>query len=86
MAGSSHHHTSRQAEQKIRKLKTALRNVINLPQTNWLPSLLEVTAYSNTAHSDIINMSLYKLVYGREYSLLDTYQVSPSAFTTSNDY
>jgi len=47
MAAPGHHQTNGQAEQKIRKLKTALRNVTNLRQTNWLTSLPEVAAYSN---------------------------------------
>ena len=72
MTVSGHHQTNRQAEKKIRELKTARRNVINLRKTNWLTSLPEVTAYSNTSHSDVINMSPYKAVYRREYALLDT--------------
>src|ERR1700712_5356242 len=39
MAAPSHHQTNGQAERKIRELKTALRNVTNLRQTNWLTSL-----------------------------------------------
>ena len=31
-------------------------------------------------------MSPYKAVYGREYPLLDTYQVYPSAVPASDDY
>ena len=75
-----------QAERKIRELKTALRNVINLHQTNWLISLPEVTSYSNAGHSHVINMSPYKAVYGREYPLLDTYRVYPTAVPASDDY
>ena len=72
MTVSGHHQTNREAEQKIRELKTARRNVINLRKTNGLISLREVTAHSNTSHSDVINMSPYKAVYGREYPLLNT--------------
>ena len=79
MAVPSHHQTNGQAERKIRKLKTALRNVTNLCPTNWLTSLPEVAAYSKAGHSDTINMSPYKAVYGRDYPLLDTYRVYPSA-------
>ena len=86
MAAPGHHQTNGQAERKIRELKTALRNVINLRQTNWLTSLPEVTGYSNAGHSDVINMSPYKAVYGREYPLLDTYRVYPSAVPASDDY
>ena len=35
---------------------------------------------------DVINMSPYKAVYGREYLLLDTYRVYPSAVPASDDY
>jgi len=77
MAALGHHQTNGQAEQKIRELNTALRNVTNLRQTNWLTSLPEVAAYSNTGHSDTINMSLYKAGYGQDYPLLDTYGVYP---------
>jgi len=59
-----HHQTNGQAERKIRELKTTLRNFTNLCQTNWLTSLPEVAAYSNTGHSDTIKMSPYKAVYG----------------------
>ena len=64
MASPGHHQMNGQAERKIRELKTALRNVINLRQTNRLTSLPEVVAYSNAGHSDTINMSPYKAVYG----------------------
>ena len=86
MAAPGHHQTNGQAERKIMELKTALRNVINLRQTNWLTSLPEVTAYSNPGHSDVMNMSPYKAVYGREYPLLDTYRVYPSTVPASDDY
>ena len=42
MASLGDHQTNGQAERKIRELKTALRNVVNLRQTNWLTSLPEV--------------------------------------------
>jgi len=86
MAVPGHHQTNGQAERIITELKTALRNVTNLRQTNWLTSLPEVAAYSNAGHSDTINMSPYKAVYGRDYSLLDTYRVYPSAVPASDDY
>ena len=63
MALPGHHQTNGQAERKIRELKTALRIVVNLRQTNWLTALHEVAAYSNAGHSETINMSLYKAVY-----------------------
>ena len=85
-AAPGHHQTNGQAERKIRKLKTALKNVTNLCQTNWLTSLPEVAAYSKAGHSDTINMSPYKAVYGRDYSLLNTYPVYPSAVPASHDY
>ena len=86
MASPGHHQTNGQAERKIRELKTPLRNVINLRQTNWLTSISEVAAYSNAGHSDTINMSPYKAVDGRDYPLLDTYRVYPSAVPASDDY
>jgi len=64
LAAPGHHQRNGQAERKIRELKTTLRNVTNLCQTNWLTSLPEVAAYSNAGHSDTINMSPYKAVYG----------------------
>jgi len=86
MAVPGHHETNGQAERNIRELKTALSNVTNLHQTNWLTSLPEVAAYSNAGHSDTINMSTYKAVYGQDYPLLDTYRVDPSAVPASDDY
>ena len=86
MASPGHHQTNGQAERKIRELKTALRNLVNLRQTNWLTSLPEVAAYSNAGHSDTINMSPYKAIYGRDYPLLDTYEVYPCAVPASDDY
>ena len=67
MASPGHHQTNGQAEHKIRELKTAQRNVVNLRQANWLTFLPEIGAYSNTGHSDTINISPYKAVYGRDY-------------------
>ena len=86
MAAPSHHQTNGQTEPKFRELKTALRNVTNLRQTNWLTSLPEVAAYSKAGHSDTINMSSYKAVHCRDYPLLDTYRVYPSAVPASDDY
>ena len=78
--------TNGQAEQKIRELNTALRNVINLRQTNWLTSLQVVAAYSNTCHSNTINTYSYKAVHGRDYPLLDTYRTYPSTVPVSDNY
>ena len=64
MASPGHHQTNGQAELNIRELKTALRNVVNLRQTNWLISLPEMAAYSNAGHSDTINISPYKAYMG----------------------
>ena len=60
--------------------------VINLRQSNWLTSLPEMAAYSKAGHSDTINMSPYHAVYGRDYPVLDTYEVYPSAVPASDDY
>jgi len=57
MAGPGHHQMNGPAEWKIRELETVPRNITNLHQPNWLPSLTEVPAYSNAGHSDTINMS-----------------------------
>jgi len=73
MAAPGHHQTNGQAERKIRELKTALRNVTNLRQSNWVTPLPEVAAYSKAGHSDTINLSPYKAVYGRDYPHLDRY-------------
>jgi len=64
MAAPGHHQTNGQAERTIMELSTALRNITNLHQTNWLTSLPKVAAYSNAGHSDTINMSPYKAGYG----------------------
>jgi len=86
MAAPGDHQTNGQAEPRIKDLKTAPRNVTNLCQTNWLTSLPEVTAYSNAGHSDTINRSPYKVVYGRDYPFLDTYRLYPSAVPAFADY
>jgi len=72
MAAPGDHQTNGQAERKIWELKTALRKITNLCQSNWLTSLPEVIAYYNAGDADTINMSTYKVVYGRDYPLLDT--------------
>jgi len=59
-----HHETNGQVEHKIRELKTALRNSANKRQNNWVNSLQDMAAYTNAGHSDTINMSPYKAVYG----------------------
>ena len=64
MAAPGHHQTNGQAERKIRELKTALRNVTNRRQSNWLVSLPSVAAYTNAGYSDTRAMSSYKAVYG----------------------
>ena len=64
MAAPGHHQTNGQAERNISELKTALRNVIHLRQTNWLISLPEVVVYSNSHYSDTINRFSYNAVYG----------------------
>jgi len=86
MAAPGHHQTNEQAEWQISELKTPRRKVTNLRQTNWLTALPEVAAYSNTGHSDTINLAPYKALYGRDYPLLDTYRVYPSAVPASRDY
>jgi len=86
MAAPGHHQTNGQAAQRIREIKTALRNVTNLHQANWLTSLPEVAACSNAGHSDTINMSPYKAVYGGDYPVLDIYRVYSSAVLASDTY
>jgi len=86
MAAPGHHATTGEAERKIRELKTALRNVTNLCETNWLTSIPEVAAYCNAGYSDTVNMSPYKAVYGGDYPRLDSYRVYPSALPASDDY
>ena len=86
MAAPGHHQTNGQAERKIRELKTALRNITNRQQTNWLVSLSSVAAYTNAGYSDTLAVSPYKAVYGREYPLLDTYRTRPSAVPAADDY
>jgi len=86
MAAPGHHQMNGQAERKIRELKTALRNVTNIRQTNWLTSLPEVAAYSHAGHANTINMSPYKAGYGRDYPLLDIYRVYPSTVPDADDY
>ena len=86
MAAPGHHQTNGQAERKIRELKTALRNVTNRRQSNWLVFLPSVAAYTNAGYSDTLAMSPYQAVYGRDYRLLDTYKTKPSAVPAVDDY
>jgi len=86
MAAPGHHQTNGQAEPKIRELKTALRTVINRRQNNWLPSLPQLASYTNTGYLEIINMSPYKAVYGRNYPLLSTYQTAATSVPAADDY
>ena len=81
-----HHETNGQVERQIRELKTALRNITNKRQINWVNSLQDMAAYTNTGHSDTINMLPYKAVYGGEYQLLLTYRIEGTAVLASEDY
>jgi len=45
-----------------------------------------MAAYTNAGHSDTINMSQYKAVYGRDYLLLATYRIEGTAVPPSEDY
>ena len=86
MATPGHHETNGQAERKIRELKTALRNMVNKRQTNWATALPETAAYINAAHSDTLNMSPYRAVYGRDYPLLSTIKFVKSRVPPLDDY
>ena len=86
MAASGHHQTNGQAEHKIREKKTALRNVTNCRQSNWLVSLPSVVAYTNAGYSNTLALSPYKAVYGWDYFLLDTYKTKPSAVPAADNY
>jgi len=81
-----HHETNVPVERKIRELKTTLRNITNKRQNNWVNSLQDMAAYMNAGHSDTINMSPYKVVYGRDYPLLVTYMIEGTAVPASEDY
>jgi len=81
-----HHETNGQVERQIRELKTALRNITNKRQNNWVNYLQDMAAYTNTGHSDTINMLPYKPVYGRDYPLLLTYRIEGTAVPTSEYY
>ena len=81
-----HHVTNGQVERKIRELKTALRNITNKRQNNGVNSLQDMAAYTNVGHSDTINMSPYKAVYGRDYPSLATYRIEGTAVPASEDY
>jgi len=70
-----HHEKNGQVEPKIRELKTTLRNITNKRQNNWVNSLQDMAAYTNAGHSDTINRSPYKAVYGGDYPLLATYRI-----------
>jgi len=45
-----------------------------------------MAAYTNAGHSDTINMSLYRAVYGRDYPLLATDWIEGSPVPASEDY
>jgi len=66
-------------ERKIRELKTALRNITNKRQNNWVNSLQDMAAYTKSGHSDTIKMSPYKAMYGLDYPLLATYRIEGRA-------
>jgi len=85
-AEPGHHETNGQVECKIRELKTALRNISNKRQNDWVNSLQDMAAYTNAGHSDTINMSPYEAVYGRDYPLLATYRMEGKAVPASEDY
>jgi len=81
-----HHEMNVQVERKITELKTAIRNITNKRQNNWVCSLQDMAAYTNAGHSDTINMSPYKAVHGRDYTLLATYRIEGTAVPVSEDY
>jgi len=81
-----YHETNGQVEHKIRELKAALRNITNKLENNWVNSLQDMAAYTNAGHSDTINLSPYKAVYGRYYPLLATYRIEGTAVPASEDY
>ena len=80
-----HYETNGQVERKIRELKTALRNITNKRENNWVNSLQDMAAYTNAGHSDTINMSPYKAVYGGDYPILATYRIEGTAVLASED-
>jgi len=86
MAVPGHHQTNRQAERKIRQLKTALRTLINRRQTNWLISLPQLASYTNAGYSETIDMSPYKAGYGRNNPLLSTYQTAATSVPAAEEY
>ena len=73
-------------ERKNRELKTALRNIPNKWQNNWVNSLQDMAAYTNAGHSNTINMLPYKAGYGRDYPLLATYRIEGTADPASEDF
>jgi len=81
-----HHETNRQVDRNFRELRTALRNIINKRQNNWVNALQDRAAYMNAGHSDTIIMSQYKAVYGQDYPLLATYRIEGPAVLASVDY
>jgi len=81
-----YHETNGQVERKISELKTALRNITNKRQNNWVNSLQDMAANTNAGHSDTINMSPYRAVYGRDYPLLATYRIEGTAVPASEAY
>ena len=81
-----HYQKNGQPERKIREHKTALRNITNCQQSNWLIFLLSVAAYTNAGYSDTLTMSPYRPVYGRDYPLLDIYKTQLSAVPVVDNY
>jgi len=68
------------------KWNARLENITNKRPNNWVNSLQDMAAYTNAGHSDTINMSPYKAVYGRDYSLLATYRIEGTAVLVSENY
>ena len=86
MAALGYHQTNGQVERKIREVKTALRNITNRRQTNWLVSLPRVVAYTIAGYSDTLTMSPYKGVYGRDYCLLDRNRTKPLTVLVADNF
>jgi len=80
-----YHETNGQVERKSSQLKTALRNITNKRQNNWVNSLQDMAAYTNAGHSNTISMSPYKAVYGRDYPLLATYRIEGTAVPSAKN-
>jgi len=79
MATAYHHQTNGQTERRIRTVRQCLRNYIGPKGSKWVRHLRHVQTAINAAPSDSIELSPFKITFGRIINLLPSVKVSPTA-------